>query len=100
MQFELATSREIAQELGHRLRAHRLSQNLQQDELAQRAGVSQRTVSNLERTGQASLDSFLCIITALGLASSLSSLFDYKPTSIKAMEKASTARKRASRRPA
>lgn len=96
--FELATADEIARELGQRLRAHRLAQNLQQSELAARAGVSERAVRNLERTGKATLDSLLRVVMALGLAGSLSPLFEYKPTSIREMEQASTTRERASRR--
>ncbi len=41
MQFDFATTDEIAAEFGARIRAHRLAQNLQQSELAARAGVSE-----------------------------------------------------------
>src|SRR5579863_6163049 len=53
--FELATADEIACELGRRLRAHRLAQNFQQSELAARAGISERALRNLERTGRGTL---------------------------------------------
>ncbi|CAE6739882.1 helix-turn-helix domain-containing protein [Paraburkholderia haematera] len=96
--LELATADEIALELGQRLRTQRLAQNLQQSELAARAGVSERAVRNLERTGKATLESLLRVAMALGLAGSLSPLFDYQPKSIQAMEKASATRERASRR--
>jgi transcriptional regulator with XRE-family HTH domain len=98
LHFGLSTSDEIALEFGKRLRAHRLAQNLQQDELAARAGVSQRSLSNLERSGLASLDVFLRIAIALGLVESMESLFELRPKSIKAMEQASKKRLRASRR--
>lgn len=98
MQFDLSTTEEIAREFGKRLRAHRLAQNIQQDELAARAGISQRSLSNFERTGYASLDVFLRIVMALGLIESMSGLFELKPRSIKAMEQASQKRERASRR--
>jgi transcriptional regulator with XRE-family HTH domain len=98
LQFELATTREIAQEFGSRLRAHRLAQNLQQSELAARAGVSERALRNFERSGRASFDLFLRVAMVLGLVESLSSLFEPKPKSIRSMEQASRRRQRASRR--
>ena len=98
MRFDFATSDEIAQEFGKRLRAHRLAANLQQSELAARAGISQRTLSNFERSGRASLDAFLRIAMALGLIESMSNIFELKARSIKDMEKASQKRQRASRR--
>lgn len=100
MQFNLATTNEIAQEFGRRLRAHRLAQNLQQSELAGRAGVSERAVRNFERSGRGSFDLFLRISMALGHIESLSNLFELKPKSIKAMEQASQRRQRASRKAA
>ncbi|SDH11849.1 helix-turn-helix domain-containing protein [Paraburkholderia phenazinium] len=96
--FDLATADEIARELGQRLRTQRLAQNLQQSELAARAGVSERAVRNLERTGKATLESLLRVAMALGLAGSLSPLFEYRPNSIRAMENANDIRERASRR--
>jgi transcriptional regulator with XRE-family HTH domain len=96
--FELATVDEIGAELGNRLRAQRLAQNLTQAGLAGRAGVSRGTVRNLEAKGQASIESLLRIVAALGLAGSLSELFVLRPNSIRAMEAAGTPRQRASRR--
>lgn len=98
MQFDLATSDEIAEQFGERLRAHRLAQNLQQNELAARAGISERSLSNFERSGRGTLDVFLRIVMALGLIGSMESLFELRPKSIKAMEEASSRRQRASRR--
>jgi len=95
--FELATVDEIATELGSRLRDQRLAQNLTQEELASRAGVSRGTVRNLETKGQASMESLLRIVAALGLAGSLSELFVRRALSIREMDAASKARKRASR---
>ncbi|SAL85153.1 XRE family transcriptional regulator [Caballeronia arvi] len=97
MNFDLASSSEISDELGQRLRAHRLAQNLQQAELAARAGISERALRNIERNGPATLDNFIRIAAALGLAGNFDTLFELKPRSIKAMEKASIKRQRASR---
>jgi transcriptional regulator with XRE-family HTH domain len=96
--FELATTKEIAREFGSRLRAHRLAQNLQQNELAARAGVSERALRNFELSGRGSFELFLRVAMALRLIESMSNLFELKPKSIKDMERASQKRKRASRR--
>jgi len=99
LHFELAAADEIAGEFGNRIRAHRLHQNLQQSELAARAGISQRSLLNFERSGRGSFDLFLRVAMALGLIESMSNLFELKPKTIKAMEQASQRRRRASRRP-
>jgi len=100
LHFGLATTDEIAQEFGSRLRAHRLAQNLQQHELAARAGISLRTLGDFERSGRGSFDVFLRVAIALGVIESMSTLFELKPKSIKDMEKASQKRQRASRKQA
>ncbi len=96
--FELATPDEIAREFVNRIRAHKLAENLQQSELAARAGVSERGLRNFERSGRGSFDLFLRVAMALGPIESMSNLFELKPKSIKAMERASQKRQRASRR--
>jgi transcriptional regulator with XRE-family HTH domain len=98
LQFNLSTSDEVAQEFGRRLRTLRLAENLQQSELAARAGVSERALRNFERSGKGSFDLFLRLVIALGLIDSMSSLFDARPRSIKDMEQSSRRRQRASRR--
>lgn len=96
LHFDLATAEEIGVELGLRLRAQRLAQDLKQAELAARAGVSTGTVRNLEHKGQASLESLLRIVGALGLAGGLAELFVLRSNSIKEMEATSAGRQRAS----
>jgi transcriptional regulator with XRE-family HTH domain len=97
MHFELLSSQEITAELGQRLRTQRLLQNLQQDELASRAGISERALRNIERSGRGTLDNIVRVVMALGLADELSGIFELKSKSIKAMEAASVKRQRASR---
>ncbi|MCC6978976.1 MAG: helix-turn-helix domain-containing protein [Candidatus Melainabacteria bacterium] len=96
--FGLATSDETAVELAARLRAHRLLQNLQQSELAARAGISRKTLTTFEHSGKVSLDVFLRIVAALGLSESLSPLFEPRQKSIRDMELAAQQRQRASRK--
>lgn len=97
--FKLSSTHEVAQELGRRLKDVRLSKNMRQEELAQRAGVSRLTVVHFEKTGRGSVDSFLRMAQALGKISDLSALFQSVPTTIADMEKiASQKRLRASRK--
>jgi transcriptional regulator with XRE-family HTH domain len=100
LHFGLATRNEIAQEFGNRLRVHRLAQNMQQHELAARAGISLRTLGEFERSGRGSFEVFLRVAMTLGLIESMSSLFELKAKSIKDMEKLSQKRQRASRKQA
>lgn len=92
--FELASTLEVCQELGSRLRAHRLSQNLQQSELAQKAGVSKLTIINLEKKGTVTFLSFIQVVRALGLIDEVAALFKLQPLSIAMMEAAESATKR------
>ncbi len=98
LHFGLATTDEIAKELAIRLRIQRLSQNIQQSELAERAGISRKTLTTFEQSGKVSLDVFLRIVGALGLSESLSALFEIKQQTIREMELAEQKRQRASRR--
>ena len=62
-------------ELGHRLTAARLAQNLTQAALAERAGVAKRTVERLESGAVATqLSGFLRVCRALGLIEGLETL--------------------------
>ncbi len=97
--FKLMSAREVSRELGQRLRRVRLSQNMRQNELARRAGVSRLTVVHFEKTGQVSLNSFLRLVLSLGKLAELSALFLSVPTTIAEMEKTvSHQRLRASRK--
>lgn len=99
LDVRLASNDEILRELGARLRAHRLAQELRQDELAAMAGVSLGTVKSLERTGATSTETLVRIVQALGLTEHLQSLFLLPRQSIAQMEKAQLAQRiRAPRR--
>ncbi len=96
MDFGFATHDEICAEIGRRLKRQRLAQGLPQAELATRASLSSGTVKNLESKGQASLESLVRIVMALGLVDELAALFELKVMSIQQMERAQLAeRKRA-----
>ena len=92
--IEFVSTTEVCQALGGRLRAHRLSQNLQQAELAQMAGVSKLTIINLEKKGTVTLLSFIQVVRALGLLDGLADVFKLQSKSIAMMEAADAVSKR------
>lgn len=57
----------LAQSLGSRLAAYRLSRNLRQEDVAERAGVSRGVVVRLEAGGGGTIDSLLRVMKALGI---------------------------------
>jgi transcriptional regulator with XRE-family HTH domain len=92
--FEFLPSTAICQEFGGRLRAQRLAQNMQQAELALKAGVSKLTIINLEKKGTVNFLSFIQVVRALGLLDELSDIFKLQTKSIAKMEAADAASKR------
>ena len=100
LDFHFASSDEIVQALGQRLRAQRLSRLMPQAELARRAGVALGSVKQLESSGNTTLQTWVRVLQALSLTDEIAGLLQLKPsTSIAAMESAELAqRKRARRR--
>lgn len=92
--FEFASTLEVCQEIGSRLRAQRLARNLQQTELAHKAGVSKLTIINLENKGTVTFISFIQVVRALGLIDEISVLFKLQPKSIAMMEQVESTKKR------
>lgn len=74
LDFSIASSEQVVGDLGARLERIRLARNLTQAELAERAGISKRTVLRLEQGVSATLDTFVRVLLALGLASNLEAL--------------------------
>jgi transcriptional regulator with XRE-family HTH domain len=72
--FSVATSDQIEAALGRRLEAIRLSRNTTQEQLAEEAGVSTRTIGRLEKGQGVSLDTFIRVMTALGIQHNLEAL--------------------------
>lgn len=60
------TSEEMEAELGEKLRRLRLNKNLNQQTLAGRAGVSVRTLRNLESGRGSSVNTLVRVLRALG----------------------------------
>jgi transcriptional regulator with XRE-family HTH domain len=71
MDVNLLGATELTHELGARVRAERLRQNLTQHTLAERAGISRITVARIESTGNATLTNFLAVMIALRRADDL-----------------------------
>jgi len=72
--ISLLSSQRLEAWLCKRLEATRLSRNINQTQLAEQAGVSRRTISRMENGQGVSLDTFLRVMRALDLQSSLSRL--------------------------
>jgi len=85
--FQLALPSEICRELSSRLRRQRLLKNIRQQELAKRSGLSVGTIKNIETKAQVSLENFIRILCALGLAGDLENLFKIEAQSIADLEK-------------
>jgi putative transcriptional regulator len=74
LDFSVATSSQIEAALCRRLESIRLSRNMTQAQLAGEAGVSLRTIGRLEKGEGVSLDTFVRVLAALGVQSSLEAL--------------------------
>ena len=69
--FSIAPSKQIENALCQRLEKIRLSRNVTQTQLAEEAGVSTRTIGRMEKGEGVSLDTFIRILTALGVQQNL-----------------------------
>lgn len=66
MDLRFATAKELVASLGERLRDLRVGQGLQQGDLAARAGVSVRTIRDLELGHGGTLTSLMRVVKGLG----------------------------------
>ncbi|MDT8367189.1 MAG: helix-turn-helix transcriptional regulator [bacterium] len=65
MEFVGMGDKAIAQEIGRRIRRKRLSKNLSQQVLGERAGLSRKAISETEGGGSATLPTLIRILRAL-----------------------------------
>ena len=94
--LSLASSDQIVKMVGKKVEKIRLSRNITQDMLAKEAGVSSRTIRNLENGEGVLLDTLVRVLMALGLQENLEMLLP-DPT-VRPMERVGsigTERKRA-----
>lgn len=87
LDFNFATSDEIAAVLAERLKQLRLQQDIAQADMAQRMGVSRSTLHTLENTGKGSLSSWIRLVQCLGQEGQLQPLFRPVVASIAEMER-------------
>lgn len=72
--WSLKSDLEMVAELSDRCRAIRLSQNMTQQEAAERAGIPLRTYRRFEQEGQISFERFVAVLRALNRAVELETL--------------------------
>lgn len=72
--FSLATSKQIEAALCKRLENIRLARNRTQMQIAEESGVSLRTIGRLEKGQGVSVDTFVRVLTALGIQQNLEAL--------------------------
>ena len=84
------TSQAILAQLAQRVKKYRIEMNLSQDEFAQKAGVSLKTITNFESGSDVKFSSFIKFLKALELADNLEILVpdvSKRPSSFLATEK-------------
>jgi transcriptional regulator with XRE-family HTH domain len=79
MDFELATTEQVLQELGERIRRQRLGQNLLQEDVAQRAGISVGALKRLEAGDNVRIDTLLNVAKSLSVLRDLEKAFEWRP---------------------
>lgn len=103
MDFSASSSTAIASALCKRLEDVRLNKNISQAEVARQAGVSRSTMTRIADGKSISLDSFIRVIKALGLADHLASLLpdpSVRPVELVAREGQQRQRASGKRKPA
>jgi len=80
MEQQFLTISELAQALGGRLRELRIRRGYEQTTVAELAGVSDRTVRNLEHGQGAKIESLLRVLKALGALEGLDALVPAPPS--------------------
>jgi transcriptional regulator with XRE-family HTH domain len=79
VQYDFLTISELAVELGRRAKALRLWKRLEQVQVAEKAGISVRTLRGLELGQGSSLETLLRVMKALGTLDGLNALFPATP---------------------
>lgn len=100
MKYNISINQDILADLGERLKQHRLNQNLSAKSLAEKSGVSVRTITGFERGEKnISLINLIELLRALNLIDNLSTLIPELPTisPLELMELEKKKRKRASK---
>lgn len=97
MVFILKSPQEVMKEIAERVKTIRLEQNLTQEGLSLRSGVSLGSLKRFERTGEISLKSLIDLSLSLGIMGDFDKLFTTeKPIESLFHKKESKIRKRGS----
>ncbi|MGK3116792.1 helix-turn-helix domain-containing protein [Candidatus Pantoea formicae] len=99
MSLNLFSESAMIEELGQRLKSHRLRRNMLQKELADKAGISVSALKKLENDGKVTLENFVKVVFALRLEREMMNLFVQPALSIAQVEALKApARQRAAKR--
>ena len=80
--------------IGERVKHHRLRHNFSQSELAKKAGLSRRTITNIENGAGGTLSTLIRILRVLDQLSLLSALIEEPPPSPVQLHRAAGGKKR------
>ena len=81
MKYNFLLNQDVLLDLGKKLKQHRLNQNLSSTELADKSGVSVRTITGFERGEKnISILNFIELLRALKFANNLSEVLPELPT--------------------
>lgn len=69
--YQISPPDQILKDLGRRLSSVRLARNITQKQLAERAGISERTLKRMEAGEGATVDTLVRVLQALNLADNL-----------------------------
>lgn len=82
---EFSTTKEIMLEFAQKIKKERLDQNITQEDMASKSGISLSTYKIFEKSGKGTFENFINILKALGKVSMLDSIFDQNSFSPKQM---------------
>ena len=88
----LASTADLAAELGKNVRLARVAQGLRQEDLAQQSQASVQAIKNLEGGGNVELLTFLRVARALGMADKLMASCQPAPRTLDELERMEAAR--------
>ena len=72
--IETTSNNQVARELGQRVKDARISASLTQKDLSERAGVSERTITNLECGRDVTCSSLFSVLRSMGMLSNVDML--------------------------
>lgn len=85
----------ILKELGNRIKQHRISLNITQEELAEKCGISTSTEVRIEKGDDSKISNIIKIMTALGVIENIDILIPEEQLDYKAIFEEKPARRRA-----